>query len=144
MSHSISPEDWQALSQAKARYCRTLDTKDWAAYADLLTEDYELDVTEGTELPIIKGRDAAIKQVRSSLDGAITAHQVYSPEMQVDGDEAHVIWAMHDRVIWGPDRPSISGYGHYHGRWLRINGEWKLAALRLSRLHIDVLPAEQC
>jgi hypothetical protein len=133
-------DDWLALCNAKARYCRTLDTKDWVGYADLLTEDYVLDVSEGSKVPVIKGRDAAIKQVQSSILDATTCHQGHSPEFEVNGDEAKVVWALQDRVIWGPERPSITGYGHYHERWVRQQGEWKLASLKLTRLHIDVHP----
>lgn len=129
-----------ALSNAKARYCRLLDTKDWAGFANLFTEEFVLDVSEGSQVPVTVGRDAALKQIQSSISTAKTAHQVHSPEMEINGDEAHVVWAMQDRVVWGADRPSISGYGHYHERWVRQGGEWKLAALRLTRLHVDVLP----
>jgi hypothetical protein len=135
-----SPEDWIALCNAKARYCRFLDAKDWDAWAGLMTEDYELDVSEGTDLPVVRGREAAIKQVQASILTARTAHQVHSPEIEIDGDEARVIWALEDRVIWGPDRPSMTGYGHYRERWVRRDGEWKLAALKLTRLHIDFHP----
>src|SRR3546814_7496395 len=48
-----------AITQVKARYCRLLDTKDWAGYAKLFTEDFELDVSEGSSLTVIRGRDAA-------------------------------------------------------------------------------------
>jgi hypothetical protein len=132
--------DWLALCEAKARYCRSLDTKDWNAFAALFTEDFTLDVTEGSQVPLITGREAAVKQIQSSILTAKTAHQVHAPEIDIDGDEARVIWAMQDRVVWGPDRPSITGYGHYHERWVRRGGEWKLAALKLTRLHLDVHP----
>jgi hypothetical protein len=131
-----------AISEGKARYCRALDTKDWALLGALLTEDFELDVTEGTDLPVISGRDAAIEQIRSSIDTAATAHQVHVPEMQFDEGGASVIWPMQDRVVWGPEQPSLVGYGHYHERWVLRDGEWKLAALRLTRLHLDFLPPE--
>ncbi len=131
--------DWLALGEAKARYCRTLDTKDWQGFADLMMEDLELDMSATSDLEVIKGREAAIAMIRASIETARTAHQVHSPEMSIDGDEAQVIWAMQDRVVWGEDRPSLTGYGHYHERWLRHNGEWKLAALRLTRLHLDIL-----
>lgn len=133
-----------AIGKVKARYCRMLDTKDWAGFAALFTEDFELDVTEGTSLPVIRGREAALQQVRSSLDGARTAHQVHTPEIELQGNEAHVIWAMQDRVVWNPPRrglASLTGYGHYHERYVRHNGEWKIAALRLTRLHIDAQTA---
>lgn len=132
--------DWIAICEAKARYCRTMDTKDWDAYRDVFTEDYELDVSEGTGVPVIRGRDAAIAFVRRSIEKAITVHQVHLPEIDVDGDEARAVWAMHDRVIY-PDGPSLTGYGHYHERWVRRDGAWKIAALKLTRLHLDAKPA---
>ena len=135
-------EDWLALTEAKARYCRMLDTKDWEGYASLLTEDFVLDVSAGSQVPVITGREAALRQIQSSILTATTAHQVHSPEIRIEGDEAHVVWAMQDRVLWGPERASITGYGHYHERWVRRKGEWKLAASRLTRLHIDIHPAK--
>ena len=47
--------------------------------------------------------------------------------------------ALQDRVVWGPDR-ALTGYGHYHERWVRRDGGWKLAALKLTRLHLDFDP----
>jgi hypothetical protein len=132
--------DWLALGEAKARYCRLLDTKDWQGFADLMTEDLELDLSATSDLGVIRGRDAALAMIRSSIETASTAHQVHSPEIHISGDEAQVIWAMQDRVVWGGDKPSLTGYGHYHERWLRIDGQWKLAAQRLTPLHLEMQP----
>jgi hypothetical protein len=129
-------DDWFAICEAKARYCRALDAKDWAGFGGLMTEDYEMDVSEGTDVPVIRGREAAIKEVQKSILTAATAHQVHAPEIELDGDTARVIWALEDRIIWGPDQ-SMTGYGHYHERWARQNGEWKLAAIKLTRLHME-------
>ena len=138
-------KDYVAISELKAHYCRLLDGKDWTGYAQLMTEDFELDVSEGTSMPLIRGRDAAVRQIQSSLLNARTAHQVHSPEIHFNGsDEAQAIWAMQDRVVWDAARAaqtgiaSLTGYGHYHERYVRRDGEWKLAALRLTRLHIDM------
>ena len=145
MSDTTFTETYLAISAVKARYCRLLDTKDWSGFAALLTEDFELDVSEGTSVPVIRGRDAAVKQIRSSVASARTAHQVHSPEITLDGaNRAQVIWAMQDRVVWGEEqaarigRSGLTGYGHYHERYVRQDGEWKIAALRLTRLHIDM------
>ena len=145
MSDTTFTETYLAISAVKARYCRLLDTKDWSGFAALLTEDFELDVSEGTSVPVIRGRDAALTQIRSSVASARTAHQVHSPEITLDGaNRAQVIWAMQDRVVWGEEqaarigRSGLTGYGHYHERYVRQDGEWKIAALRLTRLHIDM------
>jgi pimeloyl-ACP methyl ester carboxylesterase len=64
-------------------------------------------------------------------------------EILGDGDTAHVVWAMQDRVVWGADRrPKMgyaghTGYGHYHERYVRQDGRWRIAAQRLTRLHVD-------
>jgi hypothetical protein len=128
------------ICNLKARHLRLLDTKDWAGYAGLLTEDFVLDISEGTNIPVTHGRDAAMKQIQASVGSVKIVHQAHTPEFDFNGDEAHVIWAMQDRVIRAPDQPSLSGYGHHHDRWKRRNGVWKLAAQRLTRLHVDVLP----
>lgn len=145
MSDTTFTETYLAISAVKARYCRLLDTKDWSGFAALLTQDFELDVSEGTSVPVIRGRDAAVTQIRSSVASARTAHQVHSPEITLDGaNRAQVIWAMQDRVVWGEEqaarigRAGLTGYGHYHERYVKQDGEWKIAALRLTRLHIDM------
>jgi len=131
-----------AIGEVKARYCRLLDTKDWDGYADVFTEDFELDTSPAGGPGVIRGRDAALRMIRASVGEARTAHQVHSPEITLDGDTAHVVWAMQDRVVWGNRRPSPSslghtGYGHYHERYVRQNGRWRIAAQRLTRLHVD-------
>lgn len=137
MSERVDFDDWLALTEGKARYCRLLDGKDWAGFAALFTEDFVLDVSDGTGLPPVHGRDAAVAQIRSSIETAATAHQVHSPEIAVSGEEAQVIWAMQDRVVWGGEMGGITGYGHYHERWVKQGGRWLLAALRLTRLHLE-------
>ncbi len=136
-------EAYVAISQVKARYCRTLDTKDWDGYADVFTEDVELD-TRPAGGTLTRGREALVRIVRGSVDTAVTSHHVHSPEITLDGDTAQVIWAMQDRVIWGKDRwarlgnAGHTGYGHYHERYVRQDGRWRIAYQRLTRLHMDI------
>jgi 3-phenylpropionate/cinnamic acid dioxygenase small subunit len=144
MADTAALEAQLAISKVKARYCRLLDTKDWAGFGALFTEDVVLDVSEGTSVPVMRGRETALQQVQAMIGSARTVHQVHTPEIDVQGDEAHVIWAMQDRVVWDEPRrglASITGYGHYHERYVRQNGEWKIASLKLTRLHIDAQSA---
>lgn len=128
----------------KARYCRLLDTKDWDGFAALLTEDFELDVSGSGGGELIRGRDAALSMIRASIGDAKTAHQVHSPEIESDGDTAQAVWAMQDRVVWPAEKAvrsgiaSLTGYGHYHERYVRRDGTWLIAASRLTRLHMDM------
>jgi len=137
MTDAISFEDWQAICNAKARYCRYLDSRQWDEFAALFTEDYELDVSDGTDKEVIKGRDAALKMVRDSLQNARTAHQVHLPEMTREGDAIFVIWAMQDRVIWSEEM-ALTGYGTYHERWVKEDGQWKIAYLKLARYIVEM------
>jgi hypothetical protein len=148
MSGNIDFQDYVAICEVKARYCRAMDTKDWATFADVFTEDFELDTSAAGGPAPIRGRDAVVTAVRSWVGSAQTTHQVHSPEMQINGDVAEVIWAMQDRVIWSaerrprPDMGGHTGYGHYHERYVRKDGRWRIAAQRLTRLIVDFHPPQ--
>ena len=144
MSDRSYAQDFLEISQVKARYCRFLDTKDWAGYTDLFTEDVEFDLPPEGQPPI-RGRDVAMRTIRSFVETAITAHQVHNAEIRIEGDVAHVIWAMQDRVIWGPERANMqesghTGYGHYFERYVRKDGRWRIAAQKLRYLVYDSYP----
>jgi len=129
--------DWLAICNLKARYCRLLDTKDWVGWQALFTEDFVLDTT-GSGGPRIEGAAAAVTAVRGSIDHAITTHHVHNPEIEVEGDEAHGIWAMQDRNIW-PNGRKLLGFGHYHERYRRgADGAWRIAESALTRINMEL------
>ena len=129
--------DWLAISTLKARYCRCLDTKDWAGYTGVFTEDAVLDTSSAGGLRI-DGRDAAVAYVRSSItQDTITTHHVHNPEIEVNGDEASAIWAMQDRNIW-PGGRTLMGFGHYHERYRKVEGRWLIAESKLTRLNVEM------
>ena len=145
---SINFADWMAICETKARYCRCLDTKGWAGYADVFTEDLILDTSPAGGYKI-EGRDKAIRTIRSSVETARTAHQVHNPEMTFSGDgqSADVLWAMNDRVIWGPERVATMGdlghvgYGHYREHYVKCaDGKWRIKRQQLSYLTFDKVP----
>ena len=60
------------------------------------------------------------------------------PIIDLHGEnEASAIWAMQDYVQVG-DR-TFKGYGHYHERYRRENGVWKISSWKLTRLRVDTL-----
>jgi len=138
--------DYIAICETKARYCRTLDSKDWDGYADVFTEDLVLDTTPAGGYEV-HGRDAALRAVRGSIEHAKTVHQVHSPEIRIEGDRAEVVWAMQDRVVWSTEQArergnaGHTGYGQYHERYVRCaDGQWRIARQVLTRFHVDVHP----
>ncbi len=128
--------DWLAICNVKARYCRCLDTKDWGGYAACFTADVVIDTT-GSGGPRYEGREQAVADIRASIGEAITTHHVHSPEIVIDGDTASAIWAMQDRNLW-PGGRKLLGFGHYHERYRREEGEWKIAESRLTRLNMEL------
>jgi hypothetical protein len=135
--------DWAAICETKARYCRAVDTKDWALFGDCFTEDLVFDISPQLT---IRGRDATVGKVAELIEKAVTAHQVHNPEIAFapGGDSADVIWAMQDRVSWpDPGQSPIgygghTGYGHYRERYARCpDGKWRIETLQLRYLRYD-------
>lgn len=143
MNHA---DDFIAIAQVKARYCRFLDTKDWAAYTDLFTENFILDTSTAGGAPPVQGREAAVKYIRSCVEHAQTAHHVHNPEITIEGDTAQVIWAMQDRVIWPDERAARlgesghTGFGQYHESYRREGERWRIAKSRLLYLIYEPHP----
>jgi len=91
--------DIEDIKQLKARYFRTLDTKDWEGYREVFTDDVVIDTTaSGGER--INGADAFVEYLGRALAGTTTVHQGHMPEITLTSDTtATGIWALHDIVI---------------------------------------------
>jgi hypothetical protein len=63
------------------------------------------------------------------------------PELHLDSaTEASGIWAMEDRIWWADGAPvsRLVGYGHYHETYRRTSDGWRIASMRLTRLHRSI------
>jgi hypothetical protein len=142
------PDAIEAIKALKARYFRAMDTKDWDAFADVFAPDAVMDMR--SEVPstpadpdagLITGNRAIAEFVRRSVDPVVTVHHGHMPEIELTSDTtATGIWAMEDHLWWPEGSPLsvMHGYGHYHETYTRIDDEWKIATITLSRLRIDV------
>jgi uncharacterized protein (TIGR02246 family) len=135
--------DIEAIKQLKARYFRTLDTKDWDGFGLVFTPDAVMEIPEADAT--VHGRDEIVAGVSTSLVGTQTVHHGHMPEIELTGpDSARGTWAMADYVEWPPsdtgDRVGLRGYGHYVEEYARTADGWQIAHLRLERLRIDPLP----
>tara|TARA_R110000823_G_C15898317_1_gene496704 strand:+ start:972 stop:1442 length:471 start_codon:yes stop_codon:yes gene_type:complete len=132
-------DDMEMLRQLKARYCRFLDGKDWAAWRALFTDDFVSD-TRASGGPLIEGGDAFVAYVRKTLGPQYrkTVHQVHAPELQIQSENAASgIWALEDFVRFFPGL-SLRGYGHYHETYEKAGGEWRIKTSTLTRLRGDL------
>ncbi|MGO4689707.1 nuclear transport factor 2 family protein [Glaciibacter sp. 2TAF33] len=149
----IEADEIEAIRQLKARYFRTLDTKDWDGFKAVFAEDAAIGPVDNgfsDELlalrsaeqrqPVAKsGIDAFVERVATNIGPLISTHHGHQPEITLTGeDEATGIWAMEDLLVWPADGYRLRGTGHYWETYRKIHGEWKIASLKLSRLYVHV------
>jgi hypothetical protein len=146
----IAIEDIKAL---KARYFRANDTKDRALLRSCFTSDISLDARGATTDPITgvnaapdltdkvyKGVDTVLDVVFAGLQGTTTVHQACLPEIEILSEsDATGVWALFDALLFSKGSVSeLTGYGHYHDIYERVDGKWKIKAVKISRLRLDI------
>ena len=135
-------DDLEAIRQLKARYFRTMDTKDWAGMRAVFTDDVVMDTSEAGG-SVVTGADEFLAFLQEMLEGATTVHQGHMPEIELASDTtATGVWALNDIVIF-PTGVRLDGYGHYHETYRKVAGEWRIASSKLTRLHMDFTVPEQ-
>jgi len=131
----------EAIKRLKARYFRLLDTKCFDQWGELFTAECTLlvDVGIGTwggdvaPAPPMEGREVIVSQARDALRDVLTVHHGHMPEITILGpDSAEGIWALADIVESA--QSSRNGAGHYHEQYKRVDGEWLISRLHLTRL----------
>ncbi len=130
-------DDIEAIKQLKARYFRTMDTKNWSELRRVFTDDAVIDTTAAGG-DIVAGADEFLAFLKPTLQDAVTVHHGHMPEIEVTSpSSASGVWALQDTIIW-PDGTRLQGYGHYHDTYERVAGEWKIHSSTLTRLHVDL------
>jgi hypothetical protein len=133
-----------AIQRLKARYFRCMDTKDWAGFEAVFTPDAVMDMQEEAG-DLIRGAPEIAAYVRSAVGEVETVHHGHMPEIEITSSTtATGIWAMEDVLRWpaGGSIGSLHGWGHYHETYECLDGEWRIATLRLTRLRRDFGTAE--
>ena len=92
--------DVLAIHDVKSRYFRYLDTKEWAAWRDLFTDDLvfymEDSAVPNTTEPITVGGDAFVEYVSDLLKTSVTVHHGHMPQIEFTGErEAREIGRAH-------------------------------------------------
>ena len=134
---SSERDDREAIEQVKYRYLRALDTKDWNAFADTLTDDIVGDY--GSSLGQehhFTDRGSLVEFMRSSMPAnVITEHRVTHPEITVDGDEASATWYLQDRVIVADFKFMLMGAAFYSDRYRRTAEGWRISSTGYQRTY---------
>lgn len=78
-----------AVSDVLHRYCRAIDTKDWALLATCFVEDMEADFTSFAGRDVVRGRDNWLAAIRLTISGLeATQHLTGNHTIALDGDSA--------------------------------------------------------
>ncbi|MFF3514370.1 nuclear transport factor 2 family protein [Streptomyces sp. NPDC002573] len=139
----------EAVRRVMARYVRHADHQQWQELASLFTPDgtftpYQLD---GSAWVRMEGREQIVAAVGAAGGpGTVLIHHLFSDEIDVESPtSARGIWAMED-IITKPENAEVSeafpfkamhGFGHYHARFVKVDGSWFIAELELPRLRLD-------
>ncbi|MGF7150211.1 hypothetical protein FHS96_003869 [Sphingomonas zeicaulis] len=131
------------IKRLKARYFRCVDTKDWNTFRTLFTADAAFDIRDDVPGCLMIGPDAIASAASGPLEGCISVHHGHCPEIDILSDvEAQGIWAMEDILRWSADSAlpgqTLHGFGHYFERYAKADGAWRISALKLQRLRVDV------
>jgi len=135
-------DDIEAIKQLKARYCRTMDTKDWAAMRQVFTDDVTMDTTDSGG-DVMTGADDFLVFLVQAIGDVVTVHQCHNPEITLtSATTATGIWAMEDMLRFA-DGSELHGYGHYHETYQAHEGDWRISSSTLTRLRMDFTPAPE-
>ncbi len=131
--------DKEEIRTVLVNYGRTLDARDFAAYAHLFAKEGEWIGGFGS----VKGPAAIeafmIKNIGNPGKPNGTYHVLTNFIIDVHGDSA-AAWSRWAYVVPGADKkPSIAQGGHYEDKLTRENGQWKL----LRREAFTDIPRQQ-
>ena len=150
----------EQIKRLKARYFRYLDAKDYDGLDTIFADDALIDVRGSTStttqrLPehrapavgglddgLMSGRD--LKQFfRTSIANFVTVHHGHMPEIELlSATTARGIWAFEDHLWFEPGSPYrvMHGWGHYHDSYACTDGEWRVSAMRITRIRVENIP----
>jgi hypothetical protein len=130
-------EDVEAIKQLKARYFRTIDTKDWSGLREVFCDDVVVDTT-ASDGGVVTGAAEFIAFLQEAIGDVVTVHHGHMPEIErTSPTSATGVWAMEDVLRW-PNGMELRGYGHYHETYEKVDGQWRIKTLTLTRLRRDI------
>jgi uncharacterized protein (TIGR02246 family) len=128
-------DDVEEIKKLKARYFRSLDSKDWDTYAGVFAEDCVVDLRR-SQGPLCHGREEFAAYARS-LSIIQSVHHGHMPEIDLTGpDTATGVWVLEDYNIWEDGRQN-HGWGHYLETYVKRDGRWYIKQMMLSYLRIE-------
>lgn len=136
----------EAIRQLKAAYCRLVDTKQWGRLEALFTADAKV---EGFgSVPDGSNPGTFVAGVAERIGASVSIHHVHAPEIiLISADTARGSWPMMDYVEFPSSTDPAAargwiGWGSYEEEYRRVNGQWRITFMRLTRQRMDELTAD--
>jgi|TARA_R100000501_G_scaffold17919_3_gene35054 hypothetical protein len=128
--------DLEDIRLLKHRYYRGIDTADEALLKTLFTDDISVEYRGGSYVAKLQGRDAMMDFILNSFHSdAVAMHQGHMPEITFTGDDsADGLWYLEDIYISLERKNVTAGSAIYRDRYVRIDGEWKIASTEYDRV----------
>ena len=138
------------LRRLMANYVYNADLQLWEDLASLFTADgtFTPHDVDGSVARRMEGRSQIAESIPASVGpGAVVVHHLFSDQIDIESaTAASGVWAMEDLIkrpaSTGPDgKPrftSMHGFGHYRPRFTKVDGDWKIAELVLTRVRMDL------
>ena len=89
---------------------------------------------------MIAGADDFVAFTRKAIGrpAQATAHQVHAPEIELTSATRRGVLGITGRRPLRP-RSDPVGYGHYHGTYENVDGQWLIKSSKLTRLREDIV-----
>ncbi len=141
----------EAIRILKSKYWLGVDTVDGELVRSILHPDCVLDCmgcctdpASGVDhMPqmniVMRGRESW-QTGNLEHPRLITVHHGHQHAIEVTSQTtANGVWAFTDRFFMPPGSPfsRLTGYGHYHDTYEKLDGEWLLKTMRFTRLWVE-------
>jgi hypothetical protein len=141
----------EAIRILKAKYWRGVDTVDGELVRSILHPECVLDCmgcctdpASGVDhMPqmniVMRGRESW-QTGNLEHPRLITVHHGHQHEIAVTSPtEAKGVWAFTDRFFMPPGSSfsRLTGYGHYHDTYEKLDGQWLLKTMHFTRLWVE-------
>jgi hypothetical protein len=130
----------EAIKQLKARYFRYVDTFNLEGWLTVFTDDFVGRYEKGVGTPEktwqVDGKKGITEYWTMNKSRVQSVHHGHMAEIEILSDtEAKAIWAMEDIVEFTD--ALMHGYGHYHEKYVKVDGAWLIKELHLTRLRVQ-------
>ena len=119
--------DKEAIRDLARRYAHCVWRRDVAGAVSLFAADGEMDTGDR---PVIRGKAALLEEYERMITGPELQPFVHNHLIELRGDRATGICYLDLRA--GVEGTSMIGSGYYDDQYVRVGGEWKFRARKLT------------